>query len=82
MATRAKLGGVTGAQQRDAFLLIRRAQDLGLSLRAGAECCLAFHQDPRPQQRLAELLTEHRRYIREHGEDMPSIQNWRWTLPS
>jgi xylulose-5-phosphate/fructose-6-phosphate phosphoketolase len=23
-------------------------------------------------------LTEHHRYVREHGEDMPDIQNWRW----
>ena len=23
-------------------------------------------------------LTEHHRYIREHGEDMPDVQNWRW----
>jgi len=23
-------------------------------------------------------LTEHHRYVREHGEDMPEVQNWRW----
>jgi xylulose-5-phosphate/fructose-6-phosphate phosphoketolase len=23
-------------------------------------------------------LTEHHRYVREHGEDMPDVQNWRW----
>jgi xylulose-5-phosphate/fructose-6-phosphate phosphoketolase len=27
---------------------------------------------------LAESLTEHRLYIRQYGEDMPSIRNWRW----
>jgi xylulose-5-phosphate/fructose-6-phosphate phosphoketolase len=34
------------------------------------------------KQRLTDLLTEHRRYIREYGEDMPSILNWRWPLAS
>jgi xylulose-5-phosphate/fructose-6-phosphate phosphoketolase len=30
------------------------------------------------KQRMGELLTDHRQYIREHGEDMPAIRNWRW----
>jgi xylulose-5-phosphate/fructose-6-phosphate phosphoketolase len=32
------------------------------------------------RQELAERLTEHRHYIREHGEDLPSIRDWRWPL--
>jgi xylulose-5-phosphate/fructose-6-phosphate phosphoketolase len=30
------------------------------------------------KQMLADRLTEHRMYIREHGEDMPSVRDWRW----
>jgi xylulose-5-phosphate/fructose-6-phosphate phosphoketolase len=30
------------------------------------------------KQRLTDLLTEHRLYIRKYGDDMPSIRNWRW----
>jgi len=30
------------------------------------------------KQMLADLLIEHRQYIRRHGEDMPSIRRWRW----
>jgi len=31
------------------------------------------------KQFLRNKLVEHKQYIREHGEDMPEIQNWKWS---
>jgi xylulose-5-phosphate/fructose-6-phosphate phosphoketolase len=33
---------------------------------------------PRLIEALEEKRREHHRYIREHGEDMPEVRNWRW----
>jgi xylulose-5-phosphate/fructose-6-phosphate phosphoketolase len=30
------------------------------------------------QQRLRDLLVEHKQYICEHGDDMPAVKNWTW----
>jgi len=30
------------------------------------------------KQEMRDKLTEHKAYIREHGDDMPFIKNWRW----
>jgi xylulose-5-phosphate/fructose-6-phosphate phosphoketolase len=30
------------------------------------------------KQLMAEKLVEHRAYIREHGDDMPEVRDWRW----
>ncbi len=53
----------------DRFHLAMEAIDRvpGLSTKAAAA-----------RQQLADSLSEHARYIREYGEDLPEIQNWSW----
>jgi len=36
----------------------------------------------RLKKRLTAKLIEHKKYINQHGQDMPEIRNWKWKTPS
>ena len=41
---------------------------------------LESHAD-RARQFIRTRLLEHKQYIEQHGEDMPEIRNWKWSIP-
>ncbi len=51
-------------------------------------CCAggwAFRRTDRPahlRQWARDWLVEHHAYIREHGQDMPGIREWKWSAPA
>jgi len=34
------------------------------------------------KQDMHDMLVEHHQYVREHGDDMPAVRDWKWTIQS
>jgi len=38
------------------------------------------HKSVYLKQLMRDKLIEHQQYVREYGEDMPEVKNWKWTV--
>jgi xylulose-5-phosphate/fructose-6-phosphate phosphoketolase len=34
------------------------------------------------KQQLKDKLVEHKQYISQHGEDLPEVLHWKWSIPA
>jgi hypothetical protein len=57
------------AAESDRFHLVSNVIDRVPKLGTVAACA---------KQAIRDMWIEHRQYIREHGEDLPEVRNWRW----
>ena len=58
------------AAEAVALFCYQRGLSIHFAGRSGAEA----------RQAIRTKLIEHKQYIAAHGEDMPEIRNWRWSL--
>jgi xylulose-5-phosphate/fructose-6-phosphate phosphoketolase len=61
---------MTGLNELDRFHLVMDTID-GLPQTGGRSTCM--------KQQLKDKLIEHKQYIDKYGEDLPEIQNWKWS---